>query len=126
MKKFCSSLNDHTTNVIKKRQLILHQNVTACYICGRRFLKTFAKDKNYLKVKDHYHFTGKYRGAAHSICSLWFNEIPDVFHSGSNYDYHFMIKLLENKFDKQFKCLGKKQKNTKVFLLKQKKIRKVD
>ena len=32
---------------------------------------------------------------AHSICNLKFNvpnEIPVVYHNGSNYDYHFIIK----------------------------------
>ena len=61
------------------------------YICGKRILKTFAKDKNCGKVRDHCHYTGKYRGAAHSICNLKFNkpnEIPVVFHNGSNYDYY--------------------------------------
>ena len=35
-------------------------------ICKRKF----TTDKNYLKVRDHDHYTGKYRGAAHSICNL--------------------------------------------------------
>ena len=41
-----------------------------------------AKDINYQKVRDHCHYTEKYRGAAHSICSLKFkvsNEISVVF-----------------------------------------------
>ena len=45
------------------------------------------------------HYTGKYRGATHSICNLKFNvsnEIYVVFHRGSNYDYHFIIKELAN------------------------------
>ena len=54
-----------------------------CYICGKRLLKKFGNNKNYWKVRDHcYYFTGKYRGAAHSICNLRFNvpnEIPVVF-----------------------------------------------
>ena len=29
-----------------------------------------------------------------------------VFHNGSNYDYHFIIKKLAEKFEKQFTCLG--------------------
>ena len=41
--------------------------MTKCYICGKRFLKTFAIDKNYQKVRAHCHFTGKYKAAAHSI-----------------------------------------------------------
>ena len=34
------------------------------------------------------------------------NEIPAVFHNGSNYDYHFIIKELVNEFEGQFECLG--------------------
>ena len=51
--------------------------------------------KNYQKVRDYCHFTGKYRDAAHSTCNLRFNvpnEIPIVFHNGSSCDYHFIIK----------------------------------
>ena len=39
--------------------------------------------------------TGKCRGAVHSICNLKLNvpnEIPVVFHRGSNYDCYFIIK----------------------------------
>ena len=50
-----------------------------------------------------------YRAAAHSICNLKFNvpnEIPVVFHNGSNCDYDFIIKELANEFEGQFECLG--------------------
>ena len=30
----------------------------------------YVKDKKYRKVRDHCHYTRKYRGAAHSICNL--------------------------------------------------------
>ena len=33
---------------------------------------------------------------------------PTVFHNGSNYDYHFIIKVLAEEFKKQFACLGEK------------------
>ena len=59
------------------------------------------KSINYWKVRDHCHYTGKYRGAAHSICNLKFkvpNEILVIFHSGSSYDYHFIIKELAKEF----------------------------
>ena len=52
---------------------------------------------------------GEYRGAAHSIFSLKYSvlkKIPLVFHNGSNYDYHFIIKELADEFRKQFTCLG--------------------
>ena len=34
------------------------------------------------------------------------NEIPVVFHNGSNCDYDFIIKELANEFEGQFECLG--------------------
>ena len=39
----------------------------------KKILKKFSKDINYEKVRDHCHYTGKYRDAAHSICNLKFN-----------------------------------------------------
>ena len=49
--------------------------------------KKFANDKNYQKVRDHCHFTFKYRGAVLSIWNLRFNapdKIHVVFHNGEN------------------------------------------
>ena len=43
------------------------------------------------------------------------NEIPVVFHNGSNYDYHFIIKELANEFEGQFECLGKNKEKCKTF-----------
>ena len=45
----------------------------------------------------------------HSICNLKYSVpkiFPTVLHNGSNYDYHFMIIDLAEKFKKQFTCLG--------------------
>ena len=47
-----------------------------------KYLTKASKNKNYQKVRDHCHSTGKYRGVAHSICKLKFNvpnETPVVF-----------------------------------------------
>ena len=71
-----------------------------CHICQ----KEFCYDKNekkkfklYQKVRDHCHYTGKFRGAAHSICNLRY-KVPQEntikIHNGSTYDYHFLIKEL--------------------------------
>ena len=86
---------------LTKEELKSHQDAKVYYICGKIFLKKFASDKNCWKVRDHCHFTGKYRGVTHSIFDLKFNvsnEIPVVFHNGSNYDCHFVIKELANEF----------------------------
>ena len=62
-------------------------------------------NKKYHKVRDHCHYTGKYRGAAHDICNLRYKipkEIPVVFHNGSIYDYNFIIKELAEEFEGEF------------------------
>ena len=67
------------------------------------------------EVRDHCHYTGKYRGAA-SNCDLNYKilkEIPVVFHNGSTYDYHFIIKQLARKFKGNFECLGE---NTEKYI----------
>ena len=105
MKKACSSLRVHATNLINferkkmlpltKNDLKLRQYTT---ICGKASLKKFAKDKNYRKVRDYCHFTGNYRGAIHSKFNLRFQskELPLEFHNGSNYDYHYIIEEFKN------------------------------
>ena len=69
----------------------------------------FSKHKNYGKVRDRSHYTGKHRDTAHSICNLKFdvpNEILVVYRNGSNYDYKLIIKELANEFEGELECLG--------------------
>ena len=40
-------------------------------------------------------------------------EIPVVFHNGSTYDYHFIIKELAKEFEGNFECLGE---NTEKYI----------
>ena len=59
-------------------------------------------DKRHHKVKDHCHYTGKYRRAAHIICTLRYKiqkEISVVYHYGSTYDYHLITKELTDEFE---------------------------
>ena len=68
------------------------------------------------KVRDHCHYTGKYRRAGHSSCNLNYKipkEIPVVFHNGSTYHYHFIIKQLAKEFHGNFDCL---EENTKKYI----------
>ena len=53
-------------------------------------------------VRDHYHYTRKYRGATHRKCNLWYaipHYIPVVFHNLSGYDAHLFIRELRKKFN---------------------------
>ena len=87
---------------LTKEELKSYQDVKLCYICENRILKKLSKNIDYRIVRDHCHYTDKYRGAAHSICNLKFNvpnEIPVLFNNGSNYYYHFIINKFANKFD---------------------------
>ena len=119
MKKFCKDLREHSTKIInyEKKKMIsltteekIHYNKQkVCYICKKEF-------DNNDKKQDHCHYTGKYRGAAHNICNLRYKvpkEIPVVFHYGSNYDYHFIIKELVKEFEGNFECLGE---NTEKYI----------
>ena len=92
---------------------IYHNRQKKCYICKREFNNN---DKKNYKVMDHCHYTGKYRGAAHNICNLRYKvpkEIPIVFHNGSTYDYHFILKELVMEFEGNFECL---YENTKKYI----------
>ena len=44
---------------------------------------------------------------------MQFKEIPVVFHNGSTYDYHFIIKQLAREFKGNFECLGE---NTEKYI----------
>ena len=59
------------------------------------------KDKKYRKVRDNCHYTGEYRGAAHSICNLK-HSVPKRI----PIRIHFIMKELAEEFKKQFTCLG--------------------
>ena len=98
---------------MKKKNYIVSKKVR--YIRKKGF-STDDDNRKYHKVRDHCHYTGKYTVAAHDILNLRYKipkEIPVVFHNGSTYDYHFIIKELVEEFEEQFECLGE---NTKEYL----------
>ena len=88
-----------------------------CYLCKKAF-NTDDDNKNYHKVRDHCHYTGKYRRSAHEISNLRYKtpkEVSIVFHNGSTYDYHFIIKELPKEFEGKFECFKKIQQNVLLF-----------
>ena len=116
---FCNTINeirDEIKEKMKENKEILmtdedridFETATHCFICGDRFNKTYKTEKEaekYKKVRDHCHFTGKYRGCAHSICNLnYCNEhfkIPVFFHNMKNYDGHLIIQNAEKLSNKK-------------------------
>ena len=70
-----------------------------------KMMKSYTNRK---KVKDHCHYTGKFRGAAHSKCNLNYKvpkDIPIIIHNAS-YDTHFIINQLAEEFKGKLDCIG--------------------
>ena len=63
-----------------------------CHICNKKYI-----DKD-IRVRDHCHITGKYRGSAHQECNLQLRlnpekiKIPVIFHNLRGYDSHFIMQ----------------------------------
>ena len=65
------------------------QKSNKCHICEKEYTE---KD---IRVRDHCHITGQYRGSAHQDCNLNFrltNKIPVIFHNLRGYDSHFIMQ----------------------------------
>ena len=129
MERFCKDLREHAMKIInyEEKEMIpltseeskSYKKRKVCYICQKGF-STDKNDKNtfklYHKVRDHCHYTGKFRGAAHVICNLRYKtpkEISIVFYNGSTCDYQFIINNLAKEFYGQLECLGE---NTEKYI----------
>ena len=77
--------------IISKEEEEQFKQASNCWICGKLLNLTD-------RVRDHCHFTGRYRGAAHNICNLRYskpNNISVFFHNLTGYDSHLFIKKLD-------------------------------
>ena len=80
------------------------------HICGEKYT-----DKD-VRVRDHCHTTGKFRGSAHQECNLKLRikpkslKIPVVFHNLRGYDSHFIIQQV-GKITNGYAYKDKKGKN---------------
>ena len=98
--------------LLTKQQKESYENVKICYICKKKNVNKYLKDKKYCKVRDHC----RHREEQHTICNLKHivpKSIPIVFRSGSNYDYYSIIKESAEEFKKQFTCL---EENTEKYI----------
>ena len=118
MKRFCKDLKEHAIKIINCEKKVMapltkeeeedYNSQKVFHICKKEFIDD--------KVRDHCHYSGKYRGAAHNTCNLRYKipkNIPVIFHNSSKYDYHFIIKELANEFEGNFECLGE---NTEKYI----------
>lgn len=60
-------------NPLTAEQQLFWRNAQTCHICKQRFLKKIEKEGD-IKVRDHDHLTGEFRGAAHSKCNLRYRD----------------------------------------------------
>ena len=121
VKKFCehiiseakrlhNSFPEKPMEPLTDSQIKEYKKATKCHIC----LKPFWDECN-RKVRDHCHYTGLYRGAAHSLCNLKYSipkYIPVVFHNLAGYDAHLFIRELS----KYMSCIGAIAKNVEDYI----------
>ena len=68
------------------------QKANECHICNKKYC-----DKD-IRVRDHCHITGKFRGSARQDCNLKHRmkpgeiKIPIIFHNLRGYDSHFIMQ----------------------------------
>ena len=73
-----------------------YEKQKVCHICKKKFCideNEKSEFELYHEVRDHCHYTRKFRGAAHNICNLRYKtpkEIPVVAHNAA-YDHNFVI-----------------------------------
>ena len=83
-----NNLKKETLNLLTKEKEESLENSKFCYNCKGKFENKYSKNKKYYKVRDHFHYAGEYRGAAHSICNFKYSVpkvIPIVSLNVSNY-----------------------------------------
>ena len=84
-----------------------YNRATKCHICFKPF------EELNPKVRDHCHYTGKYRGPAHRNCNLRYkipSYIPVIFHNLSGYDAHLFIQELGKETNKTGTITDNKEK----------------
>ena len=81
-----------------------------CHICSEKYT-----DKD-VRVRDHCHITGKFRGSAHQECNLKLKikpediKVPIIFHNLRGYDSHFIMQQI-GKIAESYSYKNKKEKS---------------
>ena len=94
-----------------------------CYICNIWKIKSIVKSEIIVIIHGTVEALRMTYNLKHSVPI----KVPIVFNNGSNYDYHFIIKELEEKFKKQFICLdGNTEKYIAFTVPIEKAVRRID
>ena len=94
---------------LTKEEKKSYKKQEACYIYQKSFV--MIKMMKIIKIKERLeisHYTGKFRGAAHSKCNLNYKvpkDIPVIIHN-TTYDTHFIINQLAEESKDELNCLG--------------------
>ena len=120
IEKLCKKLKEREIKIInyEEKEMIpltheenkSHEEQGACHICEGNFCMD-EDDENYKnrkRFKDNCHYSGKFRGVAHSICNLRY-KVPDnipITIQNADYDTHFIINQLAKEFKGELDCIG--------------------
>ena len=126
IEKLCKKLKEWAMKIInyeKKEMIPLNKSYKeqeACHICKQKFCmdENDEKYQNRRKVKDHCHYTGEFRGAAHSYCNLNYKipkDIPIIICNAS-YNTHFIINQLAEEFKGELNCIGENMEKYITYL----------
>ena len=88
--------------ILTKEEQLSFEKETVCHICQKPFEQGDA-----IPRRDHCHFTGKYRGAAHNSCNLQCRKpmiLPVIFHNLQGYDAHLFIKQIST-LPRELNCI---------------------
>ena len=96
------------TNNFKKKKVKLstnqqqesYEHAKICYIYKQNFEDKYTEDKKCHIVREDYHHTREYRGAAHSICNLKYSVLKEILiglHNVPNYDKSFYHKSVRRR-----------------------------
>ena len=95
-------------------------NLTSVIYVKKKFIydKKIKYYKNFMKFRDHDHYTCVYRGVAHSICNWRYTtqeDLPVITKNGCNYHFHLIIEELAKEFRSEIHCIPEDQEKYKTF-----------
>ncbi len=85
-----TEMRENTKLFLTKEEEVAHRAAETCMLCNGGF-----GEKGKMKVRDHDHRTGDYRGACHNSCNInYFHNryLPVFVHNLRGYDAHLILK----------------------------------